>query len=128
MRHIWEANSWSQWRKIYPDYSNISLQINGYVVFTNGLILQWGWFSDTNWSGPTVYAHEVYEYYSSRPKPLVSYGGPIIACLGGNLSDRAVNASLVAWTFDESCYVYFKMYSNIEPSQLYNFQYINISY
>ena len=31
----------SDWEQIYPDYSNISLQTNGYIVFTNGFILQW---------------------------------------------------------------------------------------
>ena len=29
------------WEQIYPDYSSISLQTNGYIVFNNGLILQW---------------------------------------------------------------------------------------
>lgn len=29
------------WKQIYPDYLDISLQTNGYIVFTNGLILQW---------------------------------------------------------------------------------------
>lgn len=129
MRHIWEVNSWSHWRKIYPDYSNISLQTNGYIVFTNGLVLQWGWLSSTNWNGPRAYAHGVYEYYTSLPKPLETpLGGIIVASLGGNLFDRAVNASIVAYTVDNSEYIYFKMYTNSELSQLYNFQYINISF
>lgn len=34
--------TWKQWKRIYPDYSNISLRVNGYIVFNNGLILQWG--------------------------------------------------------------------------------------
>ena len=34
-------NSWLSWKCLTDDYSSISLQINGYIVFTNGLILQW---------------------------------------------------------------------------------------
>ena len=33
--------TWKQWERIYPDYKNISLTQNGYISFTNGLIIQW---------------------------------------------------------------------------------------
>ena len=32
---------WSNWMQIYPDYSDINLVENGYIIFHNGLILQW---------------------------------------------------------------------------------------
>lgn len=36
-----DINNWSNWEQIYPDYSSISLQTNGYIIFNNDLILQW---------------------------------------------------------------------------------------
>lgn len=32
---------YTDWKQIYPDYTDISLN-NGFIVFNNGLILQWG--------------------------------------------------------------------------------------
>lgn len=32
---------YTKWEQIYPDYSNLSLALNGYIIFTNGLIIQW---------------------------------------------------------------------------------------
>ena len=42
MRTYSNIDNWRNWTRIYPDYSNISLRVNGYIVFNNGLILQWG--------------------------------------------------------------------------------------
>jgi len=33
--------TWKQWEKIYPDYFNKEFSNRGYIVFTNGLIIQW---------------------------------------------------------------------------------------
>ena len=41
-KRIFNWHSWTNFIKIYPDYSSISLRINGYVIFTNGLIIQYG--------------------------------------------------------------------------------------
>ena len=40
-RYIYDSSSWSDWKQIFPDYSSLSLVINGYIVFANGLIIQW---------------------------------------------------------------------------------------
>ena len=36
------VSTWNNWEQVYPDYSNINLTQNGYISFTNGLIIQWG--------------------------------------------------------------------------------------
>ncbi len=33
---------WNDWEQIYPDYTNINSRRNGYIKFSNNLILQWG--------------------------------------------------------------------------------------
>lgn len=47
-RHIPGMNTQSDWLQVFPDYKNISLSNNGYIIFTNGLILQWGDFVSTD--------------------------------------------------------------------------------
>ena len=32
---------YTKWEQIYPDYTSISLNTNGFIIFNNGLILQW---------------------------------------------------------------------------------------
>ena len=39
------------WKQIYPDYSDIALAISGYIIFTNGLIIQYGNKTTTFHSG-----------------------------------------------------------------------------
>ena len=36
-----KSQMYSDWMQLYPYYSSISLQVNGYIIFTNGLMLQW---------------------------------------------------------------------------------------
>lgn len=36
----------SNWEQIYPDYSDIKLTQNGYIVLNNGLIIQWAELSN----------------------------------------------------------------------------------
>ena len=38
---IKHLDTWRDWQQIYPDYSSLSLALNGYIIFTNGLIIQW---------------------------------------------------------------------------------------
>ena len=45
-------NGWTSWEKLYPDYSSKSFTSQGYIAFTNGLILQFGYSSSTG-SGET---------------------------------------------------------------------------
>ena len=39
-------SEWKDWKLIYPDYSNKYFSSNGYIVFTNGLIIQWGAYNN----------------------------------------------------------------------------------
>lgn len=57
-RYIYDSSTWSDWQRIYPDYTSISLQNIGYIIFTNGLILQWtqGTYNKTT-------ANSKYSYY-----------------------------------------------------------------
>jgi len=41
IRNYHTSIGWSNWVQIYPDYSDISLAESGYIIFYNGLILQW---------------------------------------------------------------------------------------
>jgi hypothetical protein len=34
-------DAWTNWQRIHPDYTSISLNMNGFITFNNGLILQW---------------------------------------------------------------------------------------
>ena len=44
------TDTWSNWRKIYPDYTTKLIQDNGYIVLNNELIFQWRhiWFDFGN--------------------------------------------------------------------------------
>ena len=41
-------DTWKNWVCIYPDYSNRLFNTNGYIIFNNGLTLQWGMYSINN--------------------------------------------------------------------------------
>ena len=42
-RHISsDSTNTTAWRRIYPDYNSRKLSSNGYIIFHNGLIIQWG--------------------------------------------------------------------------------------
>lgn len=55
-----DINNWSDWKQIYPDYLSRLFDFNGYIIFTNGLIIQWG---DISWlitNYTTDYGHAYY--------------------------------------------------------------------
>lgn len=49
-RFRWESyNSYSSWEQIFPDYSAISLNSIGYIIFTNKISILWGRTYDNQW-------------------------------------------------------------------------------
>ena len=42
------TKNWKGWVDLTRDYINKYFSINGYIVFTNGLIIQWGEYSNDN--------------------------------------------------------------------------------
>ena len=38
-----DNNSWYPWTQLYPDYSNQLFTEHGYIVYVNGLIVQWSY-------------------------------------------------------------------------------------
>ena len=49
-RFRWEPyNSYSSWEQIFPDYSEISLNSIGYIIFTNKISILWGRTYDNIW-------------------------------------------------------------------------------
>ena len=44
---------WSNWSQIYPDYSNQLFTEHGYIVYVNGLIVQWS-YEVINSASPSI--------------------------------------------------------------------------
>ena len=50
-----DNNSWYPWIQIYPDYFNQNLTEYGYIVYCNGLIVQWSYEEISSTSPSTAY-------------------------------------------------------------------------
>ena len=48
----------SNWEQIYPDYSSKSLTVTGYIIFNNGLILQWLYISSIDGESAGIFKWE----------------------------------------------------------------------
>jgi len=40
-KQFYLGDTWSEWKQLSPDYNNLLMNSSGYIVFTNGLIIQW---------------------------------------------------------------------------------------
>jgi hypothetical protein len=72
-KRIFNWHSWTNFIRIYPDYSQISLAINGYIIFINGLIMQWGTASFLEDGYVNIYSIS-FTTLATRP----------VGCLSGN--------------------------------------------
>ena len=76
---LYNNESWSNWTQIYPDNFNKNLATNGYISFTNGLILQYGRNSCMN--GLTTVTYSI--SFTTEPTKLISPdGNPNLGLIG----------------------------------------------
>ncbi len=115
---------WTNWQQIHPDYTSISLNTNGFIIFNNGLILQWTSISytasDFSWISGWYRAYAPYpinftnepllfvgcnigQFDASKPLPRISYGretvnGKWVNRLATSANEVYYDGTVAVWT------------------------------